>query len=300
MGHGRVSTKRYTGPLAALAAAFAFHAGALAAAEQEDREEVLGNDDVVALVAAGVDNDVIVAKIDATATAFDTSVATLIALSEAGVDAGVLEAMARATRPAPPPSEFAGTPCPGPGVYVDVGDALFALDMDTVARIGDGGLVATAADVAYGILPTRASATIAGAAAALRTTSPRPEFWFCLPAPAAAFDAPAGVDALGFVLVAHKVSRRRDERRFDLARFWLFGASMGPSRRSLRPVAFTEVAPNVFQATPEAPLAPGEYGFYYAAVPSLAAYEYLAVGEGIAGRVFSFGVDEPRPARQED
>lgn len=296
MGLGRAALGRYTGPSLALAAALAFHAGG----DPREPEEVLRNDDVVALVTAGVHSDVIVAKIDATATNFDTSVATLIALSEAGVDASVLEAMARATRPAPPPSEFAGTPCPGPGVYVDGGDTLVALDVDTVVRIGDGGLVASAADIAYGIVPTRAHAAIAGAAAALRTTSPRPEFWFCLPAPVAAFQAPASVDALGFVLVAHKVSRRRDERRFDLARFWLFGASMGPSRRSLRPVAFTELGPNVFRATPEAPLAPGEYGFYYAAVPSLAAYEYLAVGEGIAGRVFSFGVDEAPAERQQE
>lgn len=295
MGHGRGARGRYTGPVLALAAALAFRAGGDPGAP----EEVLRNDDVVALVTAGVDNDVIVAKIDASATSFDTSVETLIALSDAGVDASVLEAMARATRP-PPPDEFAGTPCRGAGVYVDGGDTLVALDVDTVARIGDSGLAASAADIAYGIVPTRTRATIAGAAAALRVASPRPEFWFCLPAPAAAFHAPASVDPFGFVLVAHDVSRRRDERRFVLARFWLFGASMGPSRRSLRPVVFTEVSPNVFRATPEAPLAAGEYGFYYAAVPSLAAYEYLAVSESVAGRVFSFGVEEAQAERQQE
>lgn len=289
--------RRYIAPLGCLAplAALAFCAGPLLAAD----EEILRNEDVVALVAAGVDGNVIAAKIDATATAFDTSVATLIALSEAGVGASVLEAMARASGPAPPPSEFAGTRCPGPGVYVDAGDALIALDVDTVARIGDGGLLASAADMAYGIVPTRTRATIAGAAAALRVTMPRPEFWFCLPEQVAAFHSPASVDPLGFVLVAHKVSRRRDERRFELAKFWLFGASMGPSRRKARPVAFTEVSANVFRATPEAPLAAGEYGFYYAAVPSLAAYEYLAVSEGVGGRVFSFGIDEARGEGQE-
>lgn len=265
--------------------------------------EVLINEDVLALVAAGVHTEVVVAKIDATASAFDTSVETLIGLSEAGIAAPVLAAMARASAASPVADEFGGTPCPGPGVYVAAGPAdadvlevalggLLALDMDSVARIGEGGLMASAADMAYGILPTRISATVDGTAAARRLLEPRPEFWFCMPEAASPFDPIANIDPQGFALVAHKVSERREERRFNLASFWMLGSRIGPSRRQQHTLTFTPVRGNVYRATPEQPLPAGEYGFYYASVPSLASYEFLAASGSVGGRIFSFGVDE--------
>ena len=56
-------------------------------------EEVLTNADIVSLSSAGLSASAIVAKIDATKTDFDTSVEQLVALSQAGVDDSVIEAM---------------------------------------------------------------------------------------------------------------------------------------------------------------------------------------------------------------
>ncbi|MCY3591269.1 MAG: formylglycine-generating enzyme family protein [Acidobacteria bacterium] len=59
--------------------------------------EVLENEDILSLTEAGLPPEVIVAKIESTATAFDTSVERLVALVQAGVHADVLAAMARAS-----------------------------------------------------------------------------------------------------------------------------------------------------------------------------------------------------------
>lgn len=59
--------------------------------------EVLDNGDIVNLTEAGLPAEVIVAKIESTATAFDTSAKKLVALVRAGVHADVLAAMAKAS-----------------------------------------------------------------------------------------------------------------------------------------------------------------------------------------------------------
>ena len=66
---------------------------ALPVAAGQEGAEVLANADVVKLTEAGLPASVIVAKIAATRTDFDTSVDQLVALSGAGVDAAVIEAM---------------------------------------------------------------------------------------------------------------------------------------------------------------------------------------------------------------
>ena len=59
-------------------------------------EEVLTNEDIVTLTKAGLPTAVIVAKIAATRSDFDTTVEQLVALAGAGVDAAVIEAMTKA------------------------------------------------------------------------------------------------------------------------------------------------------------------------------------------------------------
>ena len=59
-------------------------------------EEVLTNEDIVTLTKAGLPTAVIVAKIAATRSDFDTTVEQLVALAGAGVEAAVIEAMTKA------------------------------------------------------------------------------------------------------------------------------------------------------------------------------------------------------------
>ena len=65
----------------------------LQAATGQESEEVLTNADILTLTEAGLPAAVIVAKILATRTAFETTVEQLVALSGAGVDGAVIAAM---------------------------------------------------------------------------------------------------------------------------------------------------------------------------------------------------------------
>ena len=62
-------------------------------------EETLTNKDVERLVSAGLDSAVVVAKIESSATAFDTSTDALVALADAGVGNEVIAAMLAASSP---------------------------------------------------------------------------------------------------------------------------------------------------------------------------------------------------------
>ena len=62
----------------------------------QEGEEVLTNEDIVTLTEAGLPTSVMVAKIAATRSDFDTTVEQLVALAGAGVDAAVIEAMTKA------------------------------------------------------------------------------------------------------------------------------------------------------------------------------------------------------------
>ena len=66
---------------------------ALLAGAPSHAEEALTNDDVVRLTSAGLGPVVIVAKIESSATAFDTSVDALVVLANSGVDDAVVAAM---------------------------------------------------------------------------------------------------------------------------------------------------------------------------------------------------------------
>ncbi len=75
----------------------------------QEGEEVLTNADVVTLMEAGLSPSAIMAVIESRPAEFDTSVAQLAALSRAGVDSSVIEAMTRASTagrqaPAAPPA----------------------------------------------------------------------------------------------------------------------------------------------------------------------------------------------------
>lgn len=70
---------------------------AMTVALGQDDEEVVTNANIVTLFEAGLSPSAIVAVIESQRSDFDTSVAQLAALSRAGVDSTVIEAMTRAS-----------------------------------------------------------------------------------------------------------------------------------------------------------------------------------------------------------
>ena len=90
----------------------AVFAAVLLPAVADAQDEVLTNEGILTLAEAGLPAEVIVAKIESTRTAFDTSVEKLVALAQAGVHADVLAAMARAVSSAPAAGEPPERPNP--------------------------------------------------------------------------------------------------------------------------------------------------------------------------------------------
>ena len=70
---------------------------AMGSAVGQQDEEVLSNADVVTLTEAGLEPSAILAVIESRGSEFETTVAELAALSRAGVDSSVIEAMTRAS-----------------------------------------------------------------------------------------------------------------------------------------------------------------------------------------------------------
>lgn len=268
-------------------------------------EQALVNADVLALLEADLPTRVVTAKIASNPrTRFDTSVETLAALAKSGVDAAVLEAMVAATlRQRTQRTNFHGTPCTTPGVFAERETGLVALDVEGQARSETSGVASGLANVAVTtatrgwFLPGFGRGTrviLRGGAAALRVAEGRPAFFVCLleyPVTTGAAFGGGHVDPIGLQLVALRIRKRRDVRTFDVGKRKLLGGTeLGIPQKQLRAVAFEKVSPGVYRVRPEAPLAPGEYGFHYDTTIPSPMLDLAAAT--LHGRVFAFGVDE--------
>ena len=278
-------------------------------------EAPLRNEDVRKMIEAGLPVDVIVAKIESSPSEFDTSVEELVALSGLGVDAAVLTAMAQAAaapvggtqtveatvRTGASPAtnvrtNFAGTACSAPGIFLDDGGDLREVDVTSTAQTRTGSGIMSA--FTYGIVSTKSKAAVRGARAGSRTDTAAPTFWFCFEESEAglSYQTSGAVSPGEFLLVAFKASKRRNERTFEIGKFnvWTGGQSGTPPKQ-LRDVSHEKVAPGVYRVTPEKALKKGEYGFYYVGEVSLSSFGFMGLvgtAAGAAGgKIFAFGVD---------
>ena len=253
--------------------------------------EVLTNDDILIMTQAGLAERVIVAKIMASETDFDIMREELVALSRAGVEAGVLEAMVvksvpSATQRAPRTyaQRFEGTPCTASGLFVEKEGALRPVNPQ-IPQIQSGNNLFTA--VTWGMFAGRAKAAIRGAWSDTRTSSRMPTFWFCPEDSVIPADPGTTVDPREFLLVVLKASERWEERSFPVGRanLWAGGQSDIPPRL-IRRVKYENVGFGVYRMTPRSALDPGEYGFYQAGRP------FAATGLPGTGKIYAFGVDQ--------
>ncbi len=254
----------------------------------EDAQEVLTNEDILVMTEAGLEARVIVAKIMATDGDFDITREELVALSRAGVEGPVLEAMVLKTVPAASrrspetyAERFEGTPCPGPGLYVEEEGALRGINPVTPQiRVGNRLLTV----VTGGVFPTGAKAAIRGARSDMRTHDRSPTFWYCPEDLDYRVDPRAIFDPREFMLVVLKSSDSREERTLDVGGTG-FGGQTGVPSRSIRRATFENVGFGVYRITPRSPLEQGEYGFYHSGGP------FATAGMFGGGKIYDFGVD---------
>ena len=257
-----------------------------------DEKEVLTNEDILAMTEAGIADRVIVAKIMASDADFDISREQLVVLSRAGVNSGVLEAMMvksvpSAARRAPGTyaRRFEGTPCAGPGLYVEEEGRLRGIP-PTVPQIQGGNALLPA--VTAGILRGGSKAAIRGARSDTRTGDRTPTFWYCpedLEYRVYPADPRVMMDPREFLLVVLRSSKSREERSFDVGGVGIGGQTGIPSRL-IRRATFEDVGFGVYRIRPRSPLEPGEYGFYYAA-----GGPFASAGLSGSRKLYDFGVD---------
>ena len=280
----------------------------------QEAGEILTNDDIVRLTASGLPASVIVAKITSSTTDFDTSVDALVALSEAEVAAEVLEAMTNAGGQAAPAeavseaprsvdvvagtrasavanvaSNFEGTPCRKPGIFLSRDGEMVDLELTqpTSTKTGSGVL----SSLTYGIKSTKAKAMIRGARSPVRTSDRVLTFYFCFEEAQAglSYQTTGAVNPSEFLLVAFDVLKKREQRSFVTGKLNIWtGSSGGSPPKQLRQVEHKQLVPGVYEVTSEA-LEAGEYAFYYGGQATLGFFGAAFGGGG--GKIFAFGID---------
>lgn len=278
----------------------------------QDEVEVLTNADVVRLTESGLPASVIVAKIETSWTDFDTSVDALVALSEANVDPAVLEAMANAgasagadaatldvatatpaSQVANVASNFEGTPCESPGIFLSEEGSLVDLELTQTSATKTGSGVLSS--LTYGIKSTKAKAMITGARSQVRTSQRQPTFYFCFEEAQAglSYQTSGAVNPSEFPLIALDVLKKKNQRSLVTGKVNLWtGASGGSPPKQLRQVEYRKVVPGVYEVTSQE-LKPGEYAFYYGgqATAVVGFFGPAISGGSVSGKVFAFGVD---------
>jgi hypothetical protein len=265
--------------------------------------ETMTNADVIALRAAGVADEVILAKIHATPGVYDTSTAQLIALKAKGVSPAVMAAMigapvaassqAAPVQPTMAQPVMASDPMmpPAPGVYLldESGGArrLVRIDPTGANQAKSGGVIGYA--LSGGLISASVKAVIPGGTARTHAANGAPVFLFRVDqSGSTVFSGPmgTGVTPNDFSLIRLIAKDGRREARVGSMN--IGGVKAGVMDKDRIGFRYDEVARGVYRVTPEAPLAAGEYGFLYQ--PSSAAGLNPGVAGAVSARVFDFSV----------
>lgn len=266
--------------------------------------EVLDNQQVMALVSAGLGDEAVIAKIETTQSTFDTSTPAIIALSQAGVSSDVIAAMitvGRAVEVQAAQEMSLDSPDPMvphyPGVYL-LADGLaqpqmLAIDATTSNQTRTGGFLGYA--LTGGIASMSFRTAIPNRSARVVTENTRPKFYFYFDQATSSLSGGArdGFWVSGavtspaeFSLVQFDVKRDRREAR--VGSFNIAGARSGVMEEDQIAFSYTLISPGVYEVVPSIDLEPGEYGFLYSAS--------TGGGPGMAGvgsmtaRIFDFSI----------
>jgi hypothetical protein len=259
------------------------------AATATTADETLSNEQVIALIAAGLSEQTIILKIRGSKTSFDTSAAALVRLKEAGATDAVLAAMLSPA--APPQPEAAAAPAAPvyePGVYLVEGSERVQIEPTVFTNAKSGGGFWTG--MTYGIAKAKIKANVPGRAAAVRSAQSRPTFEFYFQGSNGLMFPVAGASTPSeFILVP--LAQKNDRRELTVGQIGLYSASAGVKGESILQLEVEKLGPGHYRAAPKGTLKPGEYCFYFQS-PSAAG----AAGTG--GKLFAFGITDSRAVRK--
>lgn len=246
--------------------------------------ETLNNDSVMTLLTAGLGDDVVIAKIKTSPSAFELSTDTVIALKQKGVSGAVLAAMISSS--AAPSQTAMSVDSPDPmvphpsGIYLADATKMTRIESTTTRQARTSGMLGSL--LTGGLSGMRIKAAVNGPNAALTTNETQPVFYFYFDQAAQGLGAAGGAvtSPNEFSLIVFE--KRSDKREAVIGSVGLGGAKSGLRDKDQQSFNASQIAPGVYKVTLEAPLKPGEYGFISGGVGS---------GANATFRVFDFAVN---------
>jgi hypothetical protein len=258
--------------------------------------ETLTNATVIQLVRAGIGNDAVIAKINASDGKYNLNTSDLIALKQEGVTGDVIAAMIGASSRAAPTAGLSltdinpMTPHPS-GVYLidTAANQLARIEPTMSNQAKTGGIFGYA--LTAGIASMSVKVSIGGQFARINSRTGKPEFYFFFDAsnPAtsnlssswAAGSAQTVTSPSEFTLI--RLMEKKGRREARVGSMNIAGAKSGVMDKDRIAFDYAMVRPGVYKITSQQPLQPGQYGFIYA-----------LSGTGTAGamtaRIFDFAI----------
>ena len=234
-------------------------------------DKAMTNSDVVALAGAGFSDDIIIAKIHASAeSSFDTSVEGLKALKAAGLSNAVIHSMVVAgSEPAKAPpvtapkvdasSNNPEDPHPA-GIYMyansGAGPVLTELERATPKQGKSSG--ALLSGITYGIKKAKVLLVIDGANSQVKTSDANTAFYLYAPDQDGTFGG-SYTKPEAFSLV--QLTQKGDSRETVTGSAGITGSKFGVDDQARRSFTASKVKSGIYKLTPDKPLAPGEYAF---------------------------------------
>ncbi|MGD0680826.1 MAG: hypothetical protein ABR990_02150 [Terracidiphilus sp.] len=243
----------------------------------EAERNVLNNQAVVDMVAGGLPQELILAKIRSSKTRFDLSAPALIELNKKGIPAEVVQAMIDPTatpsasagiKPRPSPAADPNDPASShaPGIYLATGAGA---DRKLVPLEGCEFKLKTGGWPKVGM-----GAVADGPTAEIKAANAQPEFYFYFPEggsgqnPVSLRTAVSPSDVILLRLTVNKEGRRE-------ALIATGSLKWQHSDRDHVPFNFSRVGPSVYKVTLPSPLTSGEFGFISLSNNDVAFYSNL-------------------------
>jgi hypothetical protein len=258
--------------------------------------ETLTNDDVVALLEAGLGEEAVIAKIEASDGDFLTDTQTLLALRAKGVPSPVLAAMVKSASGTIKFDDSSPDPTVphSPGFYIldetSAQQRMLKIDPIASTQTKTGGILGYA--FTGGIASASLKAVLPGATAQRQTSKRRPTFFVYFDPPGANQSAIFSTGFGNAVITPNELSlvdlmEKKGKREARVGSLNIAGSKTGVMDKDRIPFTYEQVKPYVYKITPEADLKPGEYGFLFALVGGAGP----GLSGGVAGaRVFDFAV----------
>jgi hypothetical protein len=261
-------------------------------------EEKLTNDTVVALTAAGLGDEAIIAKIKSSPDiAFDLSTEQMIALKQRGVTGPVVAAMLTASTashsaviPMSMDSPDPMQPHPS-GLYIltddPAGQKMRRIDATVSNQAKTGGFFGYA--LTGGLASMSVKASIQNETARVVSPSPTPLFYLFFEESNGAANTGAWSSGSAATVVSPneltliKLDRKKGRREARVGSMNIGGAKSGVMDKDRLSFNYDMVRPGVFKVTPNRPLVAGEYGFIYSIAGA-------GANGALSARIFDFSV----------